>query len=66
MNKKLKVDIKVNTKKLETFQDTLSELINSGMESVYLTEGQTKIYLYLPGDNYRALVLNINGTWELE
>ena len=62
---KLKIELKINTKKIEQFQDALKILIEAGMKSVYITEGQTKIYVYL-GDDYRALVLNLDGTWELE
>lgn len=61
--KKLKVKTKINSKKIEDYQDLISILIEDG-RSMYINEDSISMY----PDNERcfSLVLNINGTWKLE
>jgi hypothetical protein len=52
--------------KLPSRTDALAGLIASSSNGVYLTEGQTKVWIYLPEPSGFNISLDINGTWRLE
>jgi len=61
-----KIKVSLNTKKVEQFQKLIEGLIQSGFNDVYLTEGQSEVWLYLPEPSGFNIALNRNGTWELK
>lgn len=64
MAKKLKVNVKVSKEKFDDFQNLVEGLIASGQD-MYLTEGQSEVWVYLPEPHGFNLALSVNGTWKL-
>jgi len=61
----LKPKIKISEAKRVNFERVIEGLIQSGFE-LYLLEGQTQVWIYLPEPDGFNISLNINGTWKLD